>query len=143
METIESLDLSHNSLSGSIPHEMIRLSSLSTFSVAFNNLSGMIPYGGQFSTFLKSIYEGNPGLCGMPLEKACSTKKDGAKKMIEDGENKGNCKDLNAALFYSLVTVSFSLGFSGFLASVYFNMSWRRKYFKIIDEYYNMYLSNI
>ncbi|CAA7409275.1 unnamed protein product [Spirodela intermedia] len=124
METIESLDILHKGLSGSVPHEMVQISSLTTFNVAFNNLSG------------------NLGLCGKPLEKACSSKKEGAKKMTDNGENKGNSKDLNDALFYSLVIVSFILGFWGLLASVFFNISWRRKYFKIIDEYYNIYLSD-
>ncbi|CAA6672127.1 unnamed protein product [Spirodela intermedia] len=124
METIESLDILHKGLSGSVPHEMVQISSLTTFSVAFNNLSG------------------NLGLCGKPVEKACSTKKEGAKKMTDNEENKGNSKDLNDALFYSLVIVSFILGFWGLLASVFFNMSWRRTYFKIIDEYYKIYLSD-
>ncbi|CAL0328197.1 unnamed protein product [Lupinus luteus] len=70
---IESLDLSFNNLSGSIPSRLNELSSLEVFSVADNNLSGAIPeMKGQFLTFDKSSYEGNPLLCGTPLPKLCN-----------------------------------------------------------------------
>lgn len=58
--------------------------------------------------------------------------------MAEAWEKKANSRDFDDALFYSLVTMSFTLGFWVFLAINFINMSWRTKYFKIIDECYNM-----
>jgi hypothetical protein len=70
---LESLDLSHNNLSGEIPSLLIDLNFLEVFSVSYNNLSNRTPdIKTQFETFEKSSYEGNPFLCGKPLEKICN-----------------------------------------------------------------------
>ncbi|KAM3747363.1 hypothetical protein ACB098_05G029300 [Castanea mollissima] len=70
---LESLDLSHNNLSGEIPSTLIDMNSLAIFNVSHNNLSGKLPdFKAQFGTFGKSCYEGNPFLCGPPLEKSCT-----------------------------------------------------------------------
>ncbi|KAL3719796.1 hypothetical protein ACJRO7_004729 [Eucalyptus globulus] len=64
--------LSNSFLSGSIPDNLSEMTDLETqsvlqqsvreFSVAYNNLSGPVPRGGQFSTFPNSSFEGN-NLC--------------------------------------------------------------------------------
>ncbi|XP_078167924.1 uncharacterized protein LOC144562598 [Carex rostrata] len=69
---IESLYLSWNQLSGEIPQELISLTSLSVLNLSFNHLVGRIPQSNQFSTFQNSSFEGNPGLCGVPLSKLCN-----------------------------------------------------------------------
>nr|XP_023906334.1 receptor-like protein 9DC3 [Quercus suber] len=72
---LESLDLSHNRLSGEIPPQFTGLTFLEVFSVAYNNLSGRTPeMTAQFSTFSASSYEGNPLLCGLPIEKNCTNR---------------------------------------------------------------------
>lgn len=71
MTSLESFDASRNELTGPIPASLTGLSFLSHFSVAFNGLSGQIPLGGQFSTFSRADFEGNPLLCGRHVGRRC------------------------------------------------------------------------
>ncbi|CAL4995113.1 unnamed protein product [Urochloa decumbens] len=72
---LESLDLSHNELSGEIPSSISALTSLTTLNLSYNNLSGRIPTGNQLQTLAlddpASMYIGNTDLCGPSLPKAC------------------------------------------------------------------------
>ncbi|CAN6343591.1 unnamed protein product [Urochloa humidicola] len=71
MSAIESLDLSYNELSGSIPWELTQLCSLEVFSVAYNNLSGCIPNSGQFGSFIEESYTGNINLHNLSQGNRC------------------------------------------------------------------------
>ncbi|GLJ11232.1 hypothetical protein SUGI_0147910 [Cryptomeria japonica] len=73
MTNLEALDLSENSLTGRIPTSLQELTFLARFNVANNHLEGVIPSGRQFTTFPKSSFEGNLGLCGLPLTPCGST----------------------------------------------------------------------
>uniref|UniRef100_A0A2N9FYL7 Leucine-rich repeat-containing N-terminal plant-type domain-containing protein n=1 Tax=Fagus sylvatica TaxID=28930 RepID=A0A2N9FYL7_FAGSY len=74
---LESLDLSSNKLTGEIPiatWQMV-LTFLSVLNLSFNQLVGPIPLIKQFSTFSNNSYEGNKGLCGVPLKTECTSDK--------------------------------------------------------------------
>ncbi|GKV47839.1 hypothetical protein SLEP1_g54698 [Rubroshorea leprosula] len=71
LTNLEWLDLSSNELAGKIPDELVSLTQLSVLNLSNNHLVGRIPQGNQFNTFGNDSYEGNPGLCGIPLSKSC------------------------------------------------------------------------
>ncbi|XP_024923957.3 receptor-like protein 6 [Ziziphus jujuba] len=70
---LESLDLSNNKLSGKIPPQLTSLTFLEYLNVSKNQLTGPIPQAGQIGIFPNSSFEGNAGLCGLPLSKKCGT----------------------------------------------------------------------
>ncbi|XP_020962539.1 receptor-like protein 12 [Arachis ipaensis] len=69
---LESLDLSSNMLTGDIPTELANLNFLEVLNLSQNQLVGPIPRGKQFDTFSNDSYEGNMGLCGLPLSVQCN-----------------------------------------------------------------------
>ncbi|KAJ6303462.1 hypothetical protein OIU77_017359 [Salix suchowensis] len=69
---LESLDLSSNQFTGQIPPQLAILSFLSVLNLSYNRLVGRIPTGSQMQTFPSDSFEGNPGLCGPPLNLVCS-----------------------------------------------------------------------
>ncbi|XP_022031773.2 receptor-like protein 13 [Helianthus annuus] len=88
LASIESLDLSFNNLTGEVPSEFTKLNSLAVFNVSFNNLSGRLPeMKGQFGTFGKESYEGNPLLCGPPLDNKCLEESQGTHPSHEEGND--------------------------------------------------------
>ncbi|CAN6834169.1 unnamed protein product [Brassica oleracea] len=68
---LESLDLSSNQLSGTIPNGLGTLSFLEYINVSHNQLKGEIPQGTQIIGQTQSSFEGNAGLCGLPLQESC------------------------------------------------------------------------
>ncbi|CAF1866175.1 receptor like protein 22-like [Brassica napus] len=83
---LESLDLSENKLSGEIPQELRRLTYLAYIDVSDNQLTGEIPQGTQITGQPKSSFEGNLGLCGLPLEERCFTEKTTSIEEVEEEE---------------------------------------------------------
>ncbi|GLT36035.1 hypothetical protein SLA2020_104400 [Shorea laevis] len=71
LTNLEWLDLSSNELVGKIPDMLGSLTQLSVLNLSNNHLIGRIPQGNQFDTFGNGSYEGNLGLCGIPLSISC------------------------------------------------------------------------
>jgi hypothetical protein len=136
MKSIESLDLSMNNLSGEIPTSLSDLTYLSSLDLSYNNLEGRIPPGSQLDTLYMenpSIYTGNIGLCGHPLQRNCS----GDNTLEHVNQHKREKVSESVLFFY------FGLG-SGFLAGMWivfcallFKKAWRVAYFRLFDKVYD------
>ncbi|KAL2493375.1 Tyrosine-sulfated glycopeptide receptor 1 [Abeliophyllum distichum] len=113
LTNLEKLDLSGNHLSGQIPQSLKNLHFLSFFSVAYNYLEGPIPVGGHFDTFPNSSFEGNPGLCGLILQRLCAYK---PKTEIRQGPKK---EIINWHGFGISYGVSFILAVSQLISAFY------------------------
>ncbi|KAL8239812.1 hypothetical protein R6Q59_016379 [Mikania micrantha] len=134
LSQIESLDLSSNSLSGKVPSELIQLTKLAVFDVSYNNLSGRLPERkAQFGTFVKESYEGNPLLCGAPLENNCMT----TPQVSESSTKKDteNWYDIDKASFYGSSCSTWFVFMLGFVAILYINPYWRRRWLEFVAEY--------
>ncbi|KAM3295169.1 hypothetical protein ACQJBY_037811 [Aegilops geniculata] len=133
LKQLESLDLSRNKFSGKIPSSLSALTSLSYLNLSYNNLSGEIPSGPQLQALDNQIgiYTGNPGLCGYPLSKNCSTSTTDAKQGV----------DLEDADHISYLYLGMGIGFVVGLWVVFCTMllrrTWAIAYFQIIDKLYD------
>nr|AMM42872.1 LRR-RLK [Vernicia fordii] len=132
LRQIESLDLSYNNLSGEIPSALISLNFLQVFSVAHNNLSGRVPdMKAQFATFENSSYDGNPFLCGPPLAKSCSVVN--LESLFSDS-SEGKWYEIDTVVFIASFTAAYVMFLLGFLALLYINPYWRRRWFNFIED---------
>uniref|UniRef100_A0A1D1ZF29 Receptor-like protein 12 n=1 Tax=Anthurium amnicola TaxID=1678845 RepID=A0A1D1ZF29_9ARAE len=123
LASLESLDLSRNMLSGAIPNELAQLTFLGVLDLSYNRLSGRIPQGGQLTTFPNSSFEGNAGLCGLPVSKGC----------VGDGGGDGQSPVAPPAAPTSRIDwgskwIAFALG-AGIGVSCSPIVLWRRRFF--------------
>ncbi|XP_065620569.1 receptor-like protein 13 isoform X2 [Quercus suber] len=141
---LESLDLSHNRLSGEIPPQFTGLTFLEVFSVAYNNLSGRTPeMTAQFSTFSASSYEGNPLLCGLPIEKNC-TNRDNSPPTSTQSLDASDEKwyKVDQAVFFTSFSVTYIIFFLGIITVLYINPHWRQWCFNLVEDFvYFCYIS--
>ncbi|XP_058111939.1 receptor-like protein 7 [Magnolia sinica] len=88
IKALESLDLSHNSVSGEIPLQLTKLNFLAVLELSQNLLTGSIPQGQQFNTFTNKSFLGNSELCGTPLSKKCEHVEAHASPPLAQSESK-------------------------------------------------------
>uniref|UniRef100_A0A0D3HFT4 non-specific serine/threonine protein kinase n=1 Tax=Oryza barthii TaxID=65489 RepID=A0A0D3HFT4_9ORYZ len=130
LKQLESLDLSYNELSGEIPPSLSALTSLAHLNLSYNNLSGTIPSGSQLQALDDQIYiyVGNPGLCGPPLLKNCST--NGTQQSVyEDRSHMGS--------LYLGMSIGFVIGLWTVFCTLMMKRTWMMAYFQIIDNLYD------
>ncbi|XP_003635304.1 receptor-like protein EIX2 [Vitis vinifera] len=134
LSQLETLDLSRNQLSGPIPPSMISLTFLNHLNLSYNRLSGIIPTSNQFQTFNDpSIYRDNLALCGDPLPMKCP----GDDKATTDSSRAGNedhDDEFEMRWFYVSMGPGFVVGFWAVFGPLIINRSWRRAYFRFLDE---------
>ncbi|XP_010656508.1 receptor-like protein 13 isoform X2 [Vitis vinifera] len=134
LQEIESLDLSHNRLTSQIPPQMVELNFLTVFTVAHNNLSGKTPERKfQFATFEQSSYEGNPLLCGLPLER-CSTPTSAPPALKPPVSNNRENSSWEAIFLWSFGG-SYGVTFLGIIAFLYLNSYYRELLFYFIGKH--------
>nr|XP_027096233.1 receptor-like protein EIX2 [Coffea arabica] len=135
LSQLESLDLSKNDLSGPIPQSLSNLDSLGWLNLSFNKLTGPIPSGRHLQTLDDpTIYMGNSGLCGEPLDKSCPDGKSNA------GESDGGHEDGKESYFYWFYAglgPGFAVGLIGFFSVLCFKKSWRYAYFGFLENLLN------
>ncbi|XP_023749446.1 receptor-like protein EIX1 [Lactuca sativa] len=112
MNNLLTLDLSRNSFSGRIPSSMSHMSLLNYLDLSFNNLSGRIPFSTQLQSFNPSRYDGNTGLCGLPLPKNCPVDEK-SKVPPPAGKSEGDEEDIDEVQrwFYIGGGMGFATGF--------------------------------
>ncbi|PQQ15170.1 MDIS1-interacting receptor like kinase 2 isoform X2 [Prunus yedoensis var. nudiflora] len=64
MQSLVTLDLAHNNLSGSIPSSFEELHGLSSVDISYNHLEGPLPNISAFREAPAEGLKGNKGLCG-------------------------------------------------------------------------------
>ncbi|CAL9077483.1 unnamed protein product [Musa acuminata var. zebrina] len=130
LQQLESLDLSRNNFSGTIPSGLVALTYLAHLNLSYNNLSGEIPRGNQLLTFNDpSIYIGNPGLCGFPLNQSCNVSE------TARGQSNPDDRDENEMIwFYTSMAPGFVVGFWAVWGTLILNKNWNLYYFRFIDN---------
>ncbi|RVX04645.1 MDIS1-interacting receptor like kinase 2 [Vitis vinifera] len=83
LQYLETLNLSHNGLSGTIPHTFDHLMSLTVADISYNQLEGPLPNIKAFTPF--EAFKNNKGLCGNNVThlKPCSASRKKANKFLK------------------------------------------------------------
>jgi Leucine-rich repeat (LRR) protein len=133
LKHIESLDVSYNNLNGVIPPQLTEIITLEVFSVAHNNLSGKTPERKyQFGTFDESCYEGNPFLCGPPLQNNCSEEAVSSHPVPNDEQGDDGFIDME--FFNISFGVCYTVVVMTIAAVLYINPYWRRRWLYFIED---------
>ncbi|RDY12643.1 Receptor-like protein 12, partial [Mucuna pruriens] len=136
LSSLEFVDLSRNHLSGNIPSSLSKIDRLAVLDLSNNSLSGRIPDGRQLQTFDASSFEGNPDLCGPPLNKSCLEDE----TSIQPQESTKHEGDNNSA-FYKTLYMSMGLGYFtglwGLIGPILIWRPWRNAYLRFLDRLTN------
>jgi hypothetical protein len=127
------LDLSYNNLNGVIPPQLTGITTLEVFSVVYNNLSGKTPERKyQFGTFDESCYEGNPFLCGPPLQNNCIEEAVSSQPVLNDEQGDDGFIDME--FFYISFGVCYTVVVMTIAAVLYINPYWRCMWLCFIED---------
>ncbi|KAL6130915.1 hypothetical protein ACLB2K_069293 [Fragaria x ananassa] len=130
LQSLQSLDLSRNQISGSIPPSLLMIYGLGYLNLSYDNLSGKIPIGTQVQNYDASSFDGNPQLCGILLE-LCNSKGTDQPNGSSDQED-GN-DELITQGFYRCLGFGIFVGFWGVCGSLIFKRSWRYAYYNFLN----------
>ncbi|XBI21200.1 hypothetical protein VPH35_062346 [Triticum aestivum] len=122
-------------ISDMIPSSLSKITYLSFLNLSENNLTGRIPPGSQLDTLYQehpSIYDGNSGLCGPPLQKNCSTNG----TSTQDDQNRTGHGFEPMSFRFGLV-LGLILGLWLALFTLLFMKAWRIAYFRLFDKLYD------
>ena len=90
---------------------------------------------GQFGTFQNSSYEGNPFLCGPPLEKSCArVDKSPPSPIKSSNASHGKWYDVDPLVFSTTFIVSYAIFFIGEPCILYINPYWQQRCFNLIEN---------
>ncbi|KAK4594643.1 hypothetical protein RGQ29_018361 [Quercus rubra] len=109
LTNLEWLDLSSNKLIGEIPIQLADLTSLEVLNLSENYLFGQIPQGKQFNTFMNDSYNGNQGLCGFPMTKACGN--DEGQQLFPSSTTQEDDFKFENGFNWKVVLLGYSCGF--------------------------------
>ncbi|XP_066334833.1 receptor-like protein EIX2 [Miscanthus floridulus] len=136
MRSLQSLDLSRNMLSGEIPATLSNLTFLSYLELSYNDLIGRIPSGVQLDTLYAeypSMYIGNIGLCGHPLQNNCSSEHHAPKQSGLGRTEEG----YGIPFFYLGLGCGFVVGTWIAFGVLLFKRNWRIACFRLSDKLYD------
>ncbi|KAJ9556130.1 hypothetical protein OSB04_010744 [Centaurea solstitialis] len=119
MKSVESLDLSHNEISGLIPESLTKQDELAILDVSNNRLTGKIHVGGQMTTMDElKFYANNSGLCGMQIRVKCPediSPSEQPREMEVDNDSwiswEGTLIGFPIGFFLSIMIMAYSLNF--------------------------------
>ncbi|PIN10465.1 Leucine-rich repeat protein [Handroanthus impetiginosus] len=135
LRSLNFLDFSKNHLSGSIPTSLGKLTYLGVLNLSYNNLCGKIPQITQLLTFNETSYMGNPGLCGLPLNKSCpkdESHQDSGNNAISNTKNDDD--GFISEGFYISLGLGFIVGFWGIVGSILLNKAVQYAFIKVLNN---------